>query len=90
MNKTKAHNSALSSFILSPSSLPFRVRLRTYPQHTRSWLPLLRSRPGGIHRGYVVRSPKSDRKHSRLLLADCRFACSNSVAYEVNETPTCH
>src|SRR5688500_10069564 len=36
------------------------ARLRTYPQHTRAWLPLLRSRPGGVHRHYVVRSPKSD------------------------------
>ena len=36
------------------------ARLRTYPQHTRAWLPLLRSRSGGVHRHYVVRSPKSD------------------------------
>jgi len=35
------------------------ARLRTYPQHTRAWLPLLRSRPGGVHRRSVVRSPKS-------------------------------
>jgi len=37
-----------------------KVRLRTFPQHTRLWLPLLRSRPGGVHRACVVRSPKSD------------------------------
>src|SRR5712691_6400700 len=47
-----------------PSSLrphPFDLaRLRTYPQHTRAWLPLLRSRSGGVHRRCVVRSPKSD------------------------------
>src|SRR5882672_6459944 len=46
-----------SSFIPHPVDL---ARLRTYPQHTRAWLPLLRSRPGGVHRHYVVRSPKSD------------------------------
>src|SRR6185295_13469389 len=40
--------------------LPDLARLRTYPQHTRAWLPLLRSRPGGVHRRCVVRSPKSD------------------------------
>jgi len=46
-----------SSFRLHPFDL---ARLRTYPQHTRAWLPLLRSRPGGVHRRSVVRSPKSD------------------------------
>jgi len=61
----------ISSFILHPFKIrlhPFELaRLRTYPQHTRAWLPLLRSRPGGVHRHYVVRSPKSDNlsKHLR-------------------------
>ena len=36
------------------------ARLRTYPQHTLSLLPLLRSRPGGVHKASVVRSPGSD------------------------------
>src|SRR5438132_13185601 len=36
------------------------ARLRTYPQHTLPLLPLLRSRPGGVHKAGVVRSPKSD------------------------------
>src|SRR6185436_4255164 len=51
------------------------VRLRTYPQHTRAWLPLLRSRPGGVHRCYVVRSPKSDEtlEHFHLAISNCRF-----------------
>src|SRR5439155_24062627 len=52
-----------------------RVRLRTYPQHTLSLLPLLRSRPGGVHKTSVVRSPKSDNslKHCRLSIVDCRL-----------------
>jgi len=36
------------------------ARLRTYPQHTLPSLPLLRSRPGGVRKASVVRSPKSD------------------------------
>src|SRR5712691_6701894 len=43
--------------------LPFTrelARLRTYPQHTLPLLPLLRSRPGGVRKASVVRSPKSD------------------------------
>src|SRR5437667_12515836 len=49
------------------------TRLRTYPQHTLSMLPLLRSRPGGVHKTSVVRSPKSDDslKHCRLSIVDC-------------------
>src|SRR5207302_5923479 len=52
-----------------------KVRLRTYPQHTLSMLPLLRSRPGGVHKTTVVRSPKSDEplKHCRLPNANCRL-----------------
>src|SRR3989442_8996542 len=44
------------------------TRLRTYPQHTLSLLPLLRSRPGGVHKTSIVRSPKSDMplEHRRL------------------------
>ncbi len=51
------------------------ARLRTYPQHTRAWLPLLRSRPGGVHRHYVVRSPKSDNlsKRFRFPIGDCHL-----------------
>src|SRR3989449_8917888 len=51
------------------------TRLRTYPQHTLSLLPLLRSRPGGVHKTSVVRSPKSDNslKHCRLSIVDCRL-----------------
>jgi len=45
-----------------------KVRLRTYPQHTLSLLPLLRSRPGGVHKTSVVRSPKSDKS-----ILDCRL-----------------
>ncbi len=45
-----------------------QVRLRTYPQHTLSLLPLLRSRPGGVHKASVVRSPKSDKS-----ILDCRL-----------------
>src|ERR1044072_9419895 len=51
-------------FIPHPSALipAFDVaRLRTYPQHTLPLLPLLRSRPGGVHKASVVRSPKSDK-----------------------------
>src|SRR5437667_10105692 len=52
------------------------TRLRTYPQHTLSLLPLLRSRPGGVHKTSVVRSPKSDNslKHCRLSIVDCRLS----------------
>ncbi len=52
--------------------LPDLARLRTYPQHTPPLLPLLRSRPGGVHKASVVRSPKSDNlsKHCRLRIAD--------------------
>src|SRR5947199_6700062 len=59
-----------SSFIPHPFGL---VRLRTYPQHTRLWLPLLRSRPGGVHRTYVVRSPKSDDSIKALPIANCQL-----------------
>jgi len=61
-----------SSFIPHPFDL---ARLRTYPQHTRAWLPLLRSRSGGVHRHYVVRSPKSDNlsKRFRFPIDDCHL-----------------
>src|SRR5690242_3777321 len=36
------------------------ARPRTFPQHTLPLLPLLRSRPGGVHKASVVRSPGSD------------------------------
>ena len=52
-----------SDFILHPFVL---ARLRTYPQHTPPLLPLLRSRPGGVHKANVVRSPKSDNLLSNL------------------------
>src|SRR5437868_3116605 len=71
------------AFILHPSAfiLAFLVRLRTYPQHTRTWLPLLRSRPGGVHRSYVVRSPKSDDslKHCQLPIANWCLALLHSI-----------
>jgi len=35
------------------------ARPRTFPQHTLPMLPLLRSRPGGVHKACVVRSPGS-------------------------------
>src|SRR4026207_515267 len=57
-----------SLLITHNSSLLDLARLRTYPQHTCAWLPLLRSRPGGVHRRGVVRSPKSDN-----LSSHCRF-----------------
>ena len=37
------------------------ARPRTFPQHTPPLLPLLRSRPGGVHKASVVRSPGSDK-----------------------------
>src|SRR5258705_12331804 len=46
------------------------ARPRTCPQHTPLLLPLLRSRPGGVHKASVVRSPGSDKTFS---IADCRF-----------------
>src|ERR1051325_1424367 len=51
------------SYHLSPITYySFDVaRLRTDPQHTPPLLPLLRSRPGGVHKASVVRSPKSDK-----------------------------
>src|SRR5437667_6597025 len=57
------------------------TRLRTYPQHTLSLLPLLRSRPGGVHKTSVVRSPKSDNslKHSRLSLVDWCLVGSDPI-----------
>ena len=61
-----------SSFTLISLKL---ARLRTYPQHTLPLLPLLRSRPGGVHKASVVRSPKSDKERSlndcQLSIADC-------------------
>src|SRR5712692_7143290 len=62
----------------SPPDPAFLVRLRTYPQHTCDWLPLLRSRPGGVHRRDIVRSPKSDKtlKHCRLSIANCQLPVS--------------
>jgi len=68
---TDSDGIAVSSFILPPSSFEL-ARLRTYPQHTRAWLPLLRSRPGGVHRRSVVRSPKSD-KFSNDVILNCRM-----------------
>src|SRR4029079_16756514 len=40
------------------------ARHRTFPQHTLPLLPLLRSRPGGVHKASVVRSPGSDKPKS--------------------------
>jgi hypothetical protein len=37
------------------------ARPRTFPQHTLPLLPLLRSRPGGVHKACIVRSPGSDK-----------------------------
>ncbi len=65
----------LSSFILPPLSLLDVARLRTYPQHTPPLLPLLRSRPGGVHKASVVRSPKSD-KLSKAFLPPSRSILS--------------
>src|SRR5439155_18461597 len=71
------------------------TRLRTYPQHTLSLLPLLRSRPGGVHKTSVVRSTKSDKqlKHCRLPNANCRlvfrfFELSNLKDFFLTRTPT--
>src|SRR3982750_4930330 len=44
--------------------MPPLARPRTFPQHTLPLLPLLRSRPGGVHKASVVRSPGSDKKLS--------------------------
>lgn len=43
------------------------------PRHIRLLLPLLRSRPGGVHRTCVVRSPKSDTDIVTLTIADCQL-----------------
>ena len=61
------------------------ARLRTYPQHTRAWLPLLRSRPGGVHRRYVVRSPKSDNLSKTFPIA--RFPVVNWFRRFLRERP---
>src|SRR5712691_13218026 len=56
--------------------LPFTrelARLRTYPQHTLPLLPLLRSRPGGVHKASVVRSPKSDNLSKQFSISHCKF-----------------
>ena len=63
------------AFILHPSAFihVFLLRPRTYPQHMPSLLPLLRSRPGGVHKTSIVRSPGSDESlnHCRLKIANC-------------------
>src|SRR5437588_8039783 len=63
------------AFILHPSVFihVFLLRPRTYPQHMPSLLPLLRSRPGGVHKTSIVRSPGSDEplNHCRLKIANC-------------------
>ena len=41
------------------------ARPRTFPQHTPPLLPLLRSRPGGVHKTSVVRSPGSDKSRKK-------------------------
>src|SRR5215216_5746930 len=43
------------------------ARPRTFPQHTLPLLPLLRSRPGGVHKASVVRSPGSDKSKNSVL-----------------------
>jgi hypothetical protein len=70
----KAATLTYRAFILHPSAfiLAFLVRLRTYPQHTLPLLPLLRSRPGGVHKASVVRSPKSD-----TAIVNCRLPICN-------------
>src|SRR5687768_9736644 len=48
------------------------ARPRTYPQHTPPLLPLLRSRPGGVHKASVVRSPGSDNpSDGGIRISDC-------------------
>ena len=47
-------------FIFELSKAVKLARPRTFPQHTLPLLPLLRSRPGGVHMASVVRSPGSD------------------------------
>src|SRR5438552_2223343 len=80
ITRIATHNVAqMVGFISLLLSLKELTRLRTYPQHTLSLLPLLRSRPGGVHKTSVVRSPKSDEqlKHCRLPNANCQcFNCS--------------
>ena len=44
------------------------ARPRTFPQHTLPMLPLLRSRPGGVHKASVVRSPGSDKNLAPLTI----------------------
>src|SRR6185369_800684 len=51
------------------------ARPRTFPQHTLPLLPLLRSRPGGVHKACVVRSPGSD----KLPIADFQLPILFSI-----------
>ena len=73
------------AFILHPSAFihVFLLRPRTYPQHMPSLLPLLRSRPGGVHKTSIVRSPGSDEslKHCQLQIANCRLVGSGLRSY---------
>ena len=68
----------LKAFILHSSNFipSILARLRTYPQHTLPLLPLLRSRPGGVHKASVVRSPKSDKDQLQLSIADLGMSIS--------------
>src|SRR5215475_1688474 len=50
------------------------ARPRTFPQHTLPLLPLLRSRPGGVHKACVVRSPGSDKTKIKVQRPKSRFA----------------
>ena len=52
------------------------ARPRTFPQHTLPLLPLLRSRPGGVHKACVVRGPGSDKS-----ISDCRLPISDYWYY---------
>ena len=68
------------------------ARPRTFPQHTPPLLPLLRSRPGGVHKTSVVRSPGSDKNlapldfQSRLFKKlNLRFAVREHSQQAVNQ-----
>src|SRR5205085_8472928 len=70
----------------SGNSFAELARLRTDPQHTRPALPLLRSRPGGVHAASVVRSPKSDKLSNS---SDASQRSSNCPTLPVNfNSPT--
>src|SRR5688572_8874707 len=63
------------------------ARPRTLPQHTLPLLPLLRSRPGGVHKASVVRSPGSDKRAVCRTLV-CRIRAKESSSESNQKEPS--